>query len=211
MAEQVLLGLAQQDGRFLEDHDWFAALEKRGTLSSLRILLDLICQDAAKDGRGAPDTWTFGRRLAAGIQSHSEFRADVYAKLVPGISPHAKAILEYAVSKVPDEAGVMLLVDSHASDGRAFSEVLRSAIEHLVVEQRPSSDWVGAYEQISTPAPSLRKRLFEMARISIGNEARLASACLVHIDELRDRYGVASGEPRHPDIESGAPWPMLTF
>lgn len=210
-AEQILLGLAQEDGRFLEDHDWFAALEKRGTLSSLQILLNLVCQDAAKGRHGAPDIWTFGRRLAVGIQSHPDFRVDVYAKLVSDLSPHARAILEYAVAEVPDEAGVMLLVSSHASDGRAFNGVLRSAVEHLVVEQRPSSDWVGAYEQISTPAPSLRKRLFAIARASASNQARLASACLVHIDELRDRHGVASGEPRHPDIDSGAPWPLLTF
>ena len=208
-SEQILLGLVQQDGRFLEDHDWFAALEKRGTLSSLQILLNLVCQGAAKGWHGAPDIWTFGRRLAAGIQSHPDFRADVYAKLVSGLSPHAKAIVEYAVAEVPDEAGVMLLVGSHASDGRAFDGVLRSAIEHLVVEQRPSSDWVGAYEQISTPAPSLRRRLFAIAGAFASNEARLASACLVHIDELRDRHGVASGEPRHPDIDSGAPWPLL--
>ena len=209
-AEQVLLELAQQDGRFLEDYDWFAALEKRGTLSSLRILLDLVCQDVANGRHGAPDTWTFGRRLAAGIQTHPELRADVYAKLAPGIPPQARVIVEYAVAEVPDEAGVMLLVRGHASEGRAFGHVLESAIEHVVVEQRPSSDWVGAYEQISRPATSLRKRLFEMARTPASNETRLASACLVHIDELRDRHGVASGELRHPDIDSGAPWPMLT-
>ena len=117
-AEQVLLELAQQDGRFLEDYDWFAALEKRGTLSSLRILLDLVCQDAAKGRRGAPDTWTFGRKLAVGMQTHAEFRTDVYAKLVPDISPDARAIVEYAVAEAPDEAGVMLLVRSHASEGQ---------------------------------------------------------------------------------------------
>jgi hypothetical protein len=201
-AEQVLLGLAQQDERFLEEHDWFAALEKRGTLSSLQILLNLVCQDAAKGRHGAPDVWTLGRRLAAGIQLHPDFRADVYAKLVSGLSPHARAIVEYAAAEVPDELGVMLLVGSHASEGRAFDGVLGSAVEHLVVEQRPSSDWVGAYEQISAPAPSLRKRLFAIARASASNEARLASACLVRIDELRDRHGVTSGEPRHPDIDS---------
>ena len=209
-AEQVLLELAQHDRRLFEDYDWFAALEKRGTLSSLRILLDLVCQDAANGRHGVPDTWTFGRRLAAGIQTHPELRADVYAKLAAGISPQARVIVEYAVAEVPDEAGVMLLVRGHASEGRAFDHLLGSAIEHVVVEQRPSSDWVGAFEQISRPATSLRKRLFEMARTPASNETRLASACLVHIDELRDRHGVASGELRHPDIDSGAPWPMLT-
>lgn len=208
-AEQVLLGLAQKDLRFLDDYDWFAALEKRGTLSSLRILLDLVCQDAVNGRHGSPDKWTFGRRLAAGMQSHPEFRADVYARLSGSISPQARALAEYAVAVAPDESGVLLLVSSHASDGREFNNLLGSAIEHLVVEQRPSSDWVGAYESISRPATSLRRRLFEIARTPAGHEARLATACLVHIDELRDRHGIASGEPRHPDIGSCLPWPLI--
>ncbi|MBE0547759.1 MAG: hypothetical protein IH627_08915 [Rubrivivax sp.] len=208
-AEQILAGLAREDARFLSEYDWFAALAKRDTLSSLRMLLDLICEGKAKGEGGRPDTWTFGRRLAAGTQSHPEFRADVYARVASGVAPPAMAILEYAVSETPDEAGVMLLVGSHAATGRAFSGTLESAIENLVVERRPLSDWAGAYEQISTPVPSLRKRLFEMSRTATGNQAGLALACLVHIDELRDMHGVASGEPRHPDIATGAPWPTL--
>ena len=208
-AEQVLLGLAKEDARFLSEHDWFAALEMRDTLSSLRMLLDLICDGEAKGEWGRPDTWTFGRRLAAGMQSHPAFRADVYARVVSGVALPAMAILEYAVAETPDEAGVMLLLGSHAATGRAFSGTLDSAIKNLVVERRPLSDWAGAYEQISTPVPSLRKRLFETSRSATGTESSLALACLVHIDELRDMHGVASGEPRHPDIATGAPWPTL--
>jgi hypothetical protein len=119
------------------------------------------------------------------------------------------AILEYAVAETPDEAGVMLLVGSHSANGRAFSGTLESAIENLAVERRPLSDWAGVYEQISAPVQSLRRLLFELSRTATGGEATLALACLVHIDELRDRHGVASGEPRHPDIATGAPWPTL--
>lgn len=208
-AEQVLMGLAKEDARFLSDYDWFAALEKRDTLSSLRMLLDLICDGKAKGEGGRPDIWTFGRRLAAGMQSHPVFRDDVYARVASGVSPPAMAILEYAVAETCDEAGVMLLVGSHSATARAFSGTLASAIENLVVERRPLSDWAGAYEQISTPVPSLRKRLFEISRTATGNEAGVALACLDHIDELRDMHGVASGEPRHPDIATDAPWPTL--
>jgi len=208
-AEQVLKGLAKEDTRFLSEYEWFSALEKRNTLSSLRILLDLICgAEAMGEGR-RPDSWTFGRRLAAGMQSHPEFRSDIYARVASGVAPAAMAILEYAVAQAPDEAGVMLLVSSHSANGRAFSGTLDSAIENLAVERRPLSDWAGAYEQISAPVPSLRRRLFELSRAATGGEASLALACLVHIDELRDRHGVASGEPRHPDIATGAPWPTL--
>ncbi|UXH78871.1 NACHT domain-containing protein [Roseateles amylovorans] len=208
-AEQVLMCLAKEDARFLSDYYWFAALENRDTLSSLRALLDLICDGEAKGEGGQPDTWTFGRRLAAGMRSHPEFRADVYARVASGVPPPAMAILEYAVAETPDEAGVMLLVGSHSATGRAFSGTLDSAIENLAVERRPLSDWAGAYEQISAPVPSLRRRLFELSRTATSEEASLALACLVHIDELRDMHGVASGEPRHPDIATGAPWPTL--
>jgi hypothetical protein len=37
--------------------------------------------------------------------------------------------------------------------------------------------------------------------------AGFARSCLTTIDELRDDYGIASGDPRHPDIQSGKPWP----
>ena len=208
-AEKVLLELAQQDPRFLEDYDWFTALEKRGTLSSLRILLDLVCQNALKGKSGLPDTRAFGRQLSAGIRVHPEFRADVYAKLAAGISTEIRAILEYVVSSAPDESGVLLLISSYASSGRGFDNLLGTAVEHLVLEKRESSDWAGSYELISTPAPSLRKRLFDMARASATQEAQLALSCLIHIDEVRDRYGIASGEPRHPNIESGMPWPLI--
>ena len=50
---------------------------------------------------------------------------------------------------------------------------------------------------------------FDVSRTATGNESDLALACLVHIDELRDMHGVALGEPRHPDIATGAPWATL--
>ena len=39
--------------------------------------------------------------------------------------------------------------------------------------------------------------------------AKLAEECLIAIDEFRDDYGQAESEPRHPDIDSGIPWPLV--
>jgi hypothetical protein len=36
-----------------------------------------------------------------------------------------------------------------------------------------------------------------------------AEKCLVEIGKLRDGYGRIEDEPRHPDIASGQPWPLL--
>jgi hypothetical protein len=38
----------------------------------------------------------------------------------------------------------------------------------------------------------------------------MAGVCLTTIDVLRDEYGPAGLEPRHPDIETGRPWPLVT-
>jgi hypothetical protein len=40
-------------------------------------------------------------------------------------------------------------------------------------------------------------------------EAAVAGACLTAIDELRDEYGPAGLEPRHPNIKTGRPWPVV--
>ena len=40
-------------------------------------------------------------------------------------------------------------------------------------------------------------------------EAQLAESCLNYIDYLRDDRGAADFEPRHPDIDSGRPWPLV--
>jgi hypothetical protein len=39
-------------------------------------------------------------------------------------------------------------------------------------------------------------------------QGRLAKECLIAIDEIRDEYGPAESEPRHPDIDSGRQWPV---
>jgi hypothetical protein len=211
-AERVLLRLAQQDGRFVSEHSWLAAIESRGTQSSLRILFEMVCLTAGTENRIAHDTWDLGRRLAAGMSSYPEFRADVYARMSADMSPQAQAIFEFAISESADEDGVLLLVTRYAGQGRPFGPHLAKAIERIVIKHRPSEDWIGAYDLISAPAASLRKRLFAVA-CAIGREqAELATACLIYIDELRDRYEiVAIGEPRHPDLASGAPWPLYAL
>jgi hypothetical protein len=55
-------------------------------------------------------------------------------------------------------------------------------------------------------AGPIRKLLFNM-RSGTAQEAALAARCLVAIDELRDEYGIAANDTRHPDVMSEVPWP----
>jgi hypothetical protein len=50
--------------------------------------------------------------------------------------------------------------------------------------------------------------LFGLA-LTNDTQSRLAESCLVEIEELRDEHGRVDDEPRHPDISSDQPWPII--
>jgi hypothetical protein len=56
------------------------------------------------------------------------------------------------------------------------------------------------------PLAALRKQLFGLFAANDAQSA-VAEACLITIEELRDEHGRIDDEPRHPDIDSGRPWP----
>ncbi|MCI0393084.1 MAG: hypothetical protein MOB07_30500 [Acidobacteria bacterium] len=141
------------------------------------------------------------------LQTHAEVRAEVYNRYERVSANEDRVILEHAIAEVADADGVLLLVQGWAARGKSFDGVLHYAIERVALGKRPSADWAGTHEVFSVPVPGLRKRLFAMVKDDT-TESRLVVACLTAIDELRDDYGLAESEPRHPDIDSGRPWPL---
>jgi hypothetical protein len=193
-AELILEQLARTDERFFAEHDWLAALEQRGTASAGRMLLNLISEGTLGGGRGGLETWTLSKKLASGMHAHRAFRAEVYERYMGLSGGLGKAIVEGAIAEAADAEGVMILVRGYAAHGKPLDGTLYTAIRHVTVGERPSSNWAGASELFSVSAPELRKNLFGMV---YGNaaEARLAAACLTSIDEIRDDYGEAESEP----------------
>lgn len=200
-AEHVLSTLPRIDARFLAEHEWFAALQSRDTVSAARILLDLLCEGVLVDEPGRTDTWTVIRMLAAFIQKYPEFRTEVYQRDESLPASRNKSILEGAIAEAADSDGVMILLHRHASP-----DTIRSAVRNAAVGKRPSCIWAGTEELFSMPLPDLRKKLFALA-YSATDESQIATSCLNTIDALRDEYGSVESEQRHPDIESGLPWP----
>jgi len=43
-----------------------------------------------------------------------------------------------------------------------------------------------------------------------GSSSDAAARWLNQIDAIRDEYGTPEAEPRHPDLASGKPWPIMT-
>ncbi|WP_186194538.1 NACHT domain-containing protein [Burkholderia gladioli] len=201
-AEEVLFKLAKEDPRFYLNERWRAAVLRLGTPSSARRIIDLTA-GGAFDRTG--NDWHLARELASLIEAHPGLRSHLYGLLEGGPTTPGLAVLARAVAEAPDEDGFLLLVRFEQEPTRTFATW--QTIERLVTEHAPASDWAGAYNVVPVVADSLRKRL--LALTTDGGPADAAARWLRQIDWIRDERGMPEAEPRHPDLASGKPWPIM--
>jgi hypothetical protein len=202
-AEEILFKLAEDDTRFYTDHRWRATALRLGTQSSARRIIDLAAKGVLQ-GQTTED-WALARELGAVIDEYPELRAYVYDLLRDGHSASGLALLARAIAENPDEDGLLLLVGLE-KDPR-HSLIGWQTIERAVTEHVPAEDWKGAYNVVPVPAVELRRKLLAMT--TDGGLLDAAARCLNGIDKIRDDYGPPETEPRHPDLKSGKPWPII--
>lgn len=76
------------------------------------------------------------------------------------------------------------------------------------VEQRQDDRYPSAYTEHARASNEVRSRLFKMA-IEDEKRRKSAFALLGQIEHWRLEHGRPTGEPRHPDLASGEPWPPM--
>ncbi|MGN5643413.1 hypothetical protein AA0K91_28185, partial [Burkholderia multivorans] len=101
--------------------------------------------------------------------------------------------------------GILLLIDIENKQSQSL--LGWRSIENVVTEHVPVENWRGAYNVVSVPVPELRKKL--LAETRDGGPTDAAARCLNTIDTIRDERGVPLSEPRHPDLASSKPWPIM--
>jgi hypothetical protein len=202
-AEGVIFTLAEQDPRLYQTHRWRSTALNLGTISAARRLIDLTVSGALVRSH---DGWRWQRQLASLICEFPEVRAYVYELLKDGPTSKPLALLASAVAEDPGTDGILMLIDFEIKTGRSF--ISWSAIENAVTERVPAENWEGAFEIVPIPMAKLRRKLLAMTQS--GGRDDPAARCLNIIDKLRDDYGAPETEPRHPDLASGRPWPILT-
>ena len=202
-AEEVLFKLAEEDSRFYFEHDWRNGVIALGTASSARRLIDLIASGTL-DGK-SNDDWHFVRQLGEMLAKHADLRQHTYSLLKDGVATRGLAKLAGAVAESPDEEGLLLLMKCE-QDGRSFRNW--RMIEKAVNDHVPVDGHQNAYNVVPVPAVELRRKLLAMT--TDGGPKDVASRWLSDIDIIRDEYGLPEGEPRHPDLASGKPWPIMT-
>jgi hypothetical protein len=188
------------DAALYDNHAWRDAVLRRGTLASARRYLDLIVEGKI-DGR---DGWHTSQEIAGLLKTHLELRNYAYRLLKDGTSPKA-ALLANAVAEGDDPNGLLLLVELENRVQRSL--ISWRTIEGAVTEHVPSEHWRGAFEVLPVAATELRRKLLAMT--TDGGPRDAAARVLREIDRVRDENGAPEEEPRHPDLASGKPWPIL--
>ena len=204
---ETLGALAKRDPKLLDRYEWYNALIRIGTLPAARKLLDLICAGSPIGRAGGLDTWHLGQRFAEFAEKFPAFRAELMERYSTLAAGPAKVVVERTLIEIADPDLVMALVRCYSADNRPFDGALSEAIRNVAVGRRPAPGWPGAFEEFSVPLTALRMHLFNLM-VTANEQAALAEACLIKIDRLRDRHGRIEGEPRHPDIDFGRPWPQ---
>lgn len=202
-AEKVLFQLANADRRLYASREWREAAFRQRSAEAARQLLDLAATGAFADKGG--DLRHLAGEIAGLITSNSDLRGHIYQLLKDGVTTAGLELLAYAVAASPDVDGLVLLIKLEIQSKRSF--LSWRTIDSLVTEHIPVEGSQGTYNVAPIPATELRKRLLAMT--TDGGPTDAAARCLLHIDELRDEYGMPDSEPRHPDLTSGRPWPIL--
>jgi hypothetical protein len=170
------------------------------------MLMDFAASGGAGRAADAGDAYWMARELLGLIQRYPDLKAEVMRRYEAG-GGWGQAVFEHILAELGDADAVLALVRAYAAAGRDFNGFLQNAIREAALSKEPAADWAGAYELRPAPLPELRKTLFAMTEDASPATAALAGACLAAIDELRDEHGASEFEPRHPDAESGWPWP----
>jgi hypothetical protein len=203
-AEEVLLKLAESDSRFYFERDWRNAVIELGTKSSARRLIDLVARGALS-GKTYGDNWDLARQLGGVLESHEDLRSHAYGLLKDGADTPGLEMLAEAIAESPDEEGLLVLAKCDQGDGSFRS---RLPIEKVVTERVTANGHQNAFNIEPVPAINLRRNLLAMT--TAGGPKDVAARWLNEVDKIRDEYGLPQGEPRHPDLLSGKPWPIMT-
>lgn len=200
-AGNILSEMARRDPDFLKEYRWQRAMLSRGTDSCLRAL-ELSC-DAEDQVRGA-----IAYQLAELAGKNPDIRTELMRRYEDESYMSCHSVIEEILVKNPDTQVVLAMVRSYTLRKKNFDGLLGKAISGVALKQHKVSHSRSVFKIHSSSVPDLRRQLFGILGGDI-EQAGLANECLSTIDRLRDEYGAANSEPRHPDIESGRPWPLI--
>jgi hypothetical protein len=191
--------------------DWIDALANLGTPEAIRTLLSFVDPDIEQPNLTLRFDYFHQERLASRIANIAgadpSVRDHLFLLCTRKLPPQMRVLLADSVTRLGTRdamfAGLNLMQDDATP---SIPPALIRNLETVFVERRPYGGSENTYTLEPRSANDIRSRLFEMV---MSGEARKNSAwrLLAQIESWRIEYGRPTTEPRHPNIDSGIPWP----
>ena len=186
---------------------WVQALGRLATPTARRTLLAYVDPDVPSSGIQIPFDFSVFPQLADIITSWAREDDALRTRLIELVHRQMAAAQKQLLLSIYAELGSdeALLADTdHVGSSFHFGG---DGPEELFIDRKQHGE-SGSYTLEARNAYSLRARLFQLA-ISDPVRRKAALSGLARIEVSRVEIGRPPGEPRHPMIESGKPWPPL--
>lgn len=209
----LLVELARGGGHTLDGiaGEWIDALATIGTTESKRALLSFV-DPGIESLEVVLNFGYYGQeriasRIAGIARAEPAIRDRLYLLCTMHLPPQMRLLLADSITQLGARDGLLAglnLIQDHASP--PIPPALMESLETVFVERRPYGNAGNTFTLEPRSANEIRSRLFAMA---LSDDARKHSSwrILGQIESWRIEYGRPSSEPRHPDIDSGIPWP----
>ncbi|TIR04084.1 ATP-binding protein [Mesorhizobium sp.] len=203
--EGMLRRLATYDCDFVREYDWFQV----ALTLNLDVLIDLLVE--VVEGKFGGDTTMreAGHRLPeniAGTLQQSQIMALVKRFNDRNNNREKEFLASVLMATGSGDAFLALVADP---TGRQAAGRQRYGALRDIVFRREAVDTTGSvYEHHPVDISTFRKGLFGLSVDPDAEVAEFARICLEEIDDIRDATAVDT-EPRHPDISTRRPWPIV--
>ena len=204
--EMLLAALARAHRDIASDYEWMKAILGRDSVVAVLLYVDLFIEGVFAQGPDAADVWHGGRELAAYVRKFPQLEAALRERYETAGTGPARALLERLFGELGDADDLIAMVQKYAATGQPYDGRMDAAIRATALRNDPVEEGSNSFYIYPASIARIRKYLFGWLR-DTPQEAALAKSCLIATDVLRDDYGIAPDDPRHPDVASERPWP----
>jgi NACHT C-terminal Alpha/Beta 2 len=214
-ALELLIEMAKSEGHRMEGSvvgEWLDALTSLDIPESKLALLSFVDPFIDNLGVSLKLDYYYQERLTSRIadlaRADPTTRDRLYKLCTMPLDPQARLLLADSVTQIGAPgclvAGLSLIRDNASPP---VPPALMKNLEAVFVQRHPFGNSGNSYSLEPQSANQIRSHIFAMA---LTDDARKFSAwrILEEIESWRLEYGRPNSEPRHPDIDSGIPWPQ---
>ena len=198
--------LIEREPKFAEQYEFYRSLRNPGA-PTLDLLVDIAAGKYGKIDMSKGARFDYPDELYDSLGEAE--RASLPARFKDAASDGARVFIGKLLLASGHHGTFMMLSKTPIGRHIIKHESYRT-LEELLFVRQPVSPGSSSYELMPRSVEALRKGLFVLTASEDAQTAAFAADYLNRIDTSRAEEGAVDGGARHPDIESGRPWPAVT-